>query len=546
MNKLNLAYISILALIFTQYIATAQVEDVPISNPVYNFLLRAETKGLLPHYSLSQLPLQRHKIISALNLIAAGDSILSDNERQTLQRFTTEFGITPTDNAVVFYSNTDTLQVLSKRLLQDYDKYIYHYEDANNNVNIKPLASLDGIYGDNGYTSGALAMGTLGFRLSGTLSNKFGYLLQVTNTAKFAGKEELANIDYKYANNMKFNELHKNADITESHITFQHDWFSAKIGRENRLWGAGLNQRLLINDMAQSFDAVTLSANFSNFSYTFTHNSLLNIAESGGNTGFQTVIPNKYVAMHTFTILPSWGEISFFETVIYSRDLDLAYLNPLSFFKTLEHSQKDRDNAGMGLYAVWRPLRNLELKGTWFLDDIKIMEIGTGYWSNKTAWNIAAITTAIPNLDIGIEYTRIEPYTFSHFNPQNANTNDSVLFASYILPNSDRWNLFLQYWYGERYPIKFNVYYTRHGNNIYEDGGLLQNVGGDPMQSIRWMDNEKVTFLDGDLEKRFRAELSAGQQIVRGFSIHQMLGLEWNKDKVNSGYFRLILRFEDF
>jgi hypothetical protein len=44
--------------------------------------------------------------------------------------------------------------------------------------------------------------------------------------------------------------------------------------------------------------------------------------------------------------------------MIYSRTLDLAYLSPLSFLKSLEHSLHDRDNAGMGFTAVVRPIKN--------------------------------------------------------------------------------------------------------------------------------------------------------------------------------------------
>jgi hypothetical protein len=47
----------------------AQVENLPISHPVYDFLLRAETRGFLPHYSLASVPLQRNEITKALELI---------------------------------------------------------------------------------------------------------------------------------------------------------------------------------------------------------------------------------------------------------------------------------------------------------------------------------------------------------------------------------------------------------------------------------------------------------------------------------------------
>jgi hypothetical protein len=96
------------------------------------------------------------------------------------------------------------------------------------------------------------------------------------------------------------------------------------------------------------------------------------------------------------------------------------------------------------------------------------------------------LTSLIPNLNAGIEYTRVEPYTFTNYNPQNANTNDDILFGSMIPPNADRISFLLDYFFGERYPIKFKYSYTRHGNNIYdEEGNLIRNVGGDPRQTLR-------------------------------------------------------------
>ena len=58
--KINIfiCYLSIIFLLTTN-ISICQVENTPIINPVYDFLLRMETKGYLEHFSLSQLPLQK-------------------------------------------------------------------------------------------------------------------------------------------------------------------------------------------------------------------------------------------------------------------------------------------------------------------------------------------------------------------------------------------------------------------------------------------------------------------------------------------------------
>lgn len=547
--KINIfiCYLSIIFLLTTN-ISICQVENTPIINPVYDFLLRMETKGYLEHFSLSQLPLQKSKIIEALTIIRNHELELTTSEIDILEKFEAEFEIKTVETAVVFYSSSDSTQVLSNKMFSNAEKSIYRYRSNDlekyTSVTFDPLASLD--YINNFTDQENVLIGTLGGRLFGTISNYFGYYLQITNARKFIGNDSLALLDKKYFNNNKFRKLNSDADISESHVAFAYDWFYASIGRETRLEGSGLAQRIFINDLSPAFDAITIAAKFSNFEYKFSHNSLINFPITT-DMGYTTIIPSKYLAMHTFSLRPKWGEINFFENVIYSRDIDLAYLNPFSFLKTLEHSQHDRDNSGMGLSGTIRPIKNVQLKASWFLDDIIIEKIGTGYWSNKTAWNIAGLYSSKYNMDFGLEYTRVEPYTYSHFNIQNSCTNDSLLFSSMILPNSDRLTALFQFWYGQRYPLKIAVNYTRHGNNIYDDdGNLIFNAGGDPLQTIRWNDDsETVKFLDGNLEKILSIELSSGYEIIRGFNLQFSYTLQIRDNKnINIG--RIIFRFNDF
>ena len=550
-----------------------QVENVPISNPVYDFLLRAETKGLLPHYSLSMIPWQKQTVISALKLIRENEKQLSQNEIKILNNFEREFGIRTvgdisdnanmnnTNRAVLIYSPTDTVQVFSRKMFSDYEKFVYHFDDSVNNVTVQPLASADFIYSKTGFTpynsqnantdDKNLLMGTAGFRFFGTLTNNFGYYLQLTSTAMLSGDSSLALLDPRFAHNIKFIKYNSDADISESHIAFQSKWFYSSIGRETKLNGTGLSQRLFVNDLSPAFDAITLAAKFKTFEYTFSHNSLIGMPETEHTVGVDAIIPNKYLIMHNYTFKQKWGEISIFESVTYSRDFEFAYIAPLSFLNSLEHALHDRDRVNMGLSGVYRPFKNFQLKGTWYLDDLKFSEIGKNYWSNKTAWNIAAITSAVKNIDLGIEYTRVEPYTFTHYNPQNAAVNDGILFSSYIFPNSDRWTFLTRYWFGHRYPISLNLSYSRHGRNIYdEEGNLILNVGGDPMQNFRWgVDEMRVNFLDGDLVKTVAANLTVGYEFIRNFSFHFGYNLQFENNKhsdIFSNYFRFILRFADF
>ncbi len=542
-------FVKILIFFFSINLAYSQIENVPVSNPVYQYLERIETKGLLPHFSTSSLPLQRKEIVEALKEINNNKSKLSENEREILTRYLLEFDLVYNEKAVVFYSSSDSNQVLSKEFFSDKDKFFYHFKDSSNTVNIKPLGSFETLALSDKDKLHNVEMGNLGFRLYGSLGSHFGYYLQATNGAILGGERNLALKEiHKLQKNVKFADLNSDFDFSESHVTFNYNWFYANIGRETKLIGSGLNQRLFLSSYSPAIDAINLGAKFTNFSYQFLHGSLLATDNANVIAGYNSEFPSKYLAMHRFALKPKWGEIAFWEAIIYSkRGMDITYLNPLSFFKSLEHSLHDRDNSLMGGDFTVRPYDNVEIKGSYILDDLIFSKIGTGFWSNKSAWNISAIYASHSNIDFGIEYARVEPYTFTHFDSINTYTNDQMPIGTNLLPNSDEISLIGQYWWGQRYPIVLKISYQRHGANIYnKNRNLIKNVGGDIFQTHRYpIDPETVTFLDGDLQKIFKINLEFGWEFIRGFSIKANYCFR-NINNHSEQFIYLKLMFEDF
>lgn len=525
-----------------------QVEHIPCFHPVYSFLLHCETKGILTNFSLSSLPLQKKEIINALKKIRSDSILLNYADIETLKRFEIEFNILKKENAVLFFSKTDTLQIISERFFSDNEKYIFHYYDSTTENTIVPLASLDNInYFPPKGNYDKVLMGNLGIRLNGTFDDVLGYYLQITNGMVLLGNKEIALKDRFIRNNVKFQELSSDFDFSESHIRLDLDWFYAFIGRENRLLGAGINQFVFQSDLAPPFDAISLGIRFKSFEYRYTHGSLIALNESCVPNGKDAIIPPKFLAMHRFAFKPSWGEIAFWENVIYSnRNPDLAYLIPLSFFKNIEHTLHDRDNTMLGVDMTLRPFPGIQLKGSFLMDDVMFSELGTGFWHNKFAWNLGIIYSLPFSIDIAIEYARVEPFTFSHFNNQNSMTNDSVLFGGYLLPNSDQFSVDLFWFYGKRYPLILKFSYYRHGDNIKDDkGNVIKNVGGDPLFTRRSEDPYYYTFLDGDRKDNLKLELFTGIELIRGFNLKVYTQLLKTNENFET-QLRLILSFEDF
>lgn len=531
------------------YSLFAGQENVPVTNSVYSFLTHAEVRGLIPHSSLTYLPLQRNEVVSYLKKIRENAAELSVSEMKILNEYEIEFEIQKRENTVIFFSETDSNEIFFNGLFSDKEKFIYHYKDSLHTVNFLPLANIEGIYERKNEESRNVILGNLGFRLHGTLSNLVGYNLQVTNGVIVSGDRQVALEQNKLKQNVKFAILNSDFDFTESHVRFQYDWFYAIIGRETRLVGSGLAQSLFLSDNAPAMDGFSLGARFSSFEYRFDHFNMIAYPDSNGmNAGFLTSIIPKYMSMHKFSFKPFWGEISYIQSIVYSgRPAELAYLTPLSFTKSLEHSLHDRDKSMMGVMTTLRPLKNIQIKGSWMLEDIIISRIGTGYWSNKTAWNIGLMTSLPGSVDAGMEYSRIEPYMFTHFNYQNNRTNDGILIGTYLLPNSDETALHFRWFWGSRFPLELKLAYQRHGENLYDNTGkLIKNVGSNPYYCIQLpRDSETVTFLDGNRTDAFLMELKGGFEIVRGFNIKGMYSIKSMPDNVSHSFY-LSFAFDEF
>ncbi len=545
MTRLRILLLPVLALL-TIASATAQVEYLPIEHPVYPWLERMQARGLLGNFSLAELPLPRGHVSAALRTLRAEATRLDAAELSLLEQFEREFGLTESRRAAIF-AHGDQQDLFFDGLFSDSEKSVYYDSTDRLRMFLQPLGAVEQRM-QSADSSRSVLLGQGGLRFHGSVDDMLGFYLQVTNGAAISGEKSLALEDPRLSANVKFGDLDSDFDFAESHVRFARDWFGVSISRMRRLSGAGYFNRIFIGNLAPPMDALSVEADFEHFAYRFAHASLVGGPQTGFQFGPEALIPAKYMAYHRFALRAGWGQVSFTEQVMYSdRNLDLAYLNPLSFFKSIEHSLRDRDNSALGLDATIRPLDGLELRAAFFLDDLQFGRIGDEFSGNKTAWNVGLMFAPRLPLDAALEYSRVRPYTYSHFNVQNSITNDQVQLGGFLPPNSDQLAARMRWWYGGRYPVTVEASFRRHGRNIYAADGvtLIKNVGGDVLQARRSEDSEISPFLDGDVERRFALGLAAGWEFIRGFNVHAVYRLD-NVNGAAAHNFSLAFAFEDF
>lgn len=198
-----------------------------------------------------------------------------------------------------------------------------------------------------------------------------------------------------------------------------------QFGNDRNFIGNGM-ETFILSDFSP--DALSLKAHTKlwKFNYLNLFSELSDLDRFSGNGGG---FNPKYSALHYlgFDVLKNLS-IGVFEQVIFARDSSqaqgykLAYLNPVIFYRAIEHNQNSADNVLVGMDWKWNFLKRFSFYGQFVLDEFKKDEVfsGNGWWANKWAFQagLKCIDLAgIENLDVQAEFNTARPFTFQHFNP---------------------------------------------------------------------------------------------------------------------------------
>lgn len=490
-------------LIFSSEIFS-QIENVPISHRVYSFLKRMEVRGIIKNFDDASLPISRSEIANFLVDIYAQRDKLTENEQGYLELLMVEF-----ENELKkesFFETsilTDGIK-LKEGLLSDKAKYLYAYRDSNVNFFADLLFNLDTRLSK----SSSVVLAEIGGRLRGTYDGKLGFYLQSTDGQSF-GDKELALEDIRLRQNYKFNEKGSvNFDFTDAYIKYQIKYLSFQLGRESITQGYGFSGKLFISQTSPSFDFLKIRFKYKGVSYDFVHSWLLGtkfiiLDPVAGN---MTVINSKYLATHRLNF-NFWDRFNFgvWEGAIYTKRFpELAYLNPINFYKSAEHSLQDRDNTLLGFDFKSNIFKNFQIYGTVLIDDINFPTLGTGWYGNQLGYQFGFyFANLIRDVDFIFEYTRIEPYVYSHRFNENNYTHNGFLLGHKIGPNSDDFFIKIIYLLSKRATLTVFIERTRHGKNPIVGSDTI-NVGGDFNLGHRQFDSKKIKFLDGIVENNFK------------------------------------------
>jgi hypothetical protein len=513
-------------------LALGQAEEVPVYHPVYPFLKRMEVKGEITRYHDAILPLSRKDVAGFLIGLKSRVGDLTAAERGYLEDFLSEFQYDVSGSTAEFHtlgeSEDSTFGNALLGTLSDREKYLYAYADSTITFFVNGLVTLDErrVSGD--------ALGKqhseyfqFGGRLRGTLYDKLGYYLQGTN-AQFWGSRSLLQRDkfIGQTTTIGVNDA-QNFDMSEGFVRYDGGIISAGLGTERLLWGTGYDQLMVISDKVRPFPFIRLDAQYKSLKYTFIHGWLLGttgqvVFSLPSDTSSFFVEPtnaDKYIAAHRLEFsFPGLFDIGGQEMVIYSnRSVDLGYLTPLIVLESAQRARGERDNTLWAFDIQTHFLPGLELSGTLLMDDIHFADFFKPRYFNKNAYQLGLYLTdplCLPNLDITVQWTRVEPFMYSHDRSRDDSYSSlGALLGSDIGPNAEAWHLGAAYYPMRNLGLSVRVTLMRHGENYFDSLGHLVNVGGDFQQPHRSIDPLDRAFMAGHLTRTARLSFLATYEV---------------------------------
>lgn len=201
---------------------------------------------------------------------------------------------------------------------------------------------------------------------------------------------------------------------------------SIQFGQDRNFIGNGFRS-LLLSDFATDYPFLKINTKIWRLNYM---NLFMRLTDRyGWLTGADRSrpYPAKYVALHYLSLnIFDNLNIGLFEAVTFhdnnqnGRGFDINYLNPIIFYRSVEHQLGDPDKMMIGLNLVYLPLKDLKFYGQFILHEFRIDDLraGEGHVGNKYGYQAGLRYIDIfglSNLDIQLEYNRVRPYSYAHY-----------------------------------------------------------------------------------------------------------------------------------
>lgn len=509
----------------------SQIENVPLEESVYGFLRNMSVKKVIGSINDDVPNLSKGQITNFLNQIDASKNELSNVDRQLLEKYRRKYDYS-------YMNNSNSYQLIQSKygfrgetsdIFSDKEKYIYTFRDQGsslffnfiNNTRYATMLKPD--------SKKSIRLFDFGIYADGTLFDKLGYSFGVVKGGTIGDGDFAEIVDPRLRYNFKFienleGESIRSYDFATGYLKYETKPYdnmrlSVQLGREKTTYGLGYSNSLVFSGQHADMDFIKF-----NFQYGIVNFSSITASTVGRwNRNIDSTY-TKYVAMNRLKVsIPDLFDLGIGEVIIYARPLELAYLNPVLFYKFAEMSLQDRDNGAIFFDIQTHFIKGLQLQATYFMDENILSDpFNFSKAINKTAMQFGAYAYepfGLRNLSMFAEYTFIRPYVYSHRTMRADYTSWDEIIGNNIGPNADQIMLNAEYYFTDKIKLGVRLSHTRKGENEYDEfGNLIKNVGGDVfVPYTEGVDPDDAPFLDGIRINREDILLTLQTEPIRNF-----------------------------
>lgn len=486
-------YVILILIYFTNSKILSQNVPEHINNDVHEFLDRLTIKNIIELNSEVR-PFTISKIKKILVDLEANKSSLNEIEAQKLDWFMYKYNLRETK----MWWNLS-----------------YEVEDAF--LGLHPIAGYSVIRDKNAKRTARVG----GVRLISSFKNDFGAYVHLQDRGIFGDQ-----IDTKrYLTPQRFYEFQSVTNGIEfsdvvGGISYNWNWGNLLLAKDYNMWGHGNFGQLILGNKAASYPFLKfeyLPVDWFRFRYIF---GCLNSIVLDSTSYYHSTpgskldelrydFINKYLVTNMLTISPfPFLDFSLGNSLVYSGNLRLETYIPFMFFKYLDRdvgkgSIKD-GNGQLFFDASFNYFNGLRFYGTFFIDVISIRKTLKGDDSdNWFAYTVGSRVIDIPidNLEINLEYTKINPWVYEHKDITTTYKHLNATLGHWIGQNADHLKCEIIY-----YPI-FNLKTSLYVERIRKGGEM------DIYYSYKGRNEFDASFLYPPVRKEFRAGLNINYEI---------------------------------
>jgi hypothetical protein len=528
------------AAIFLPVPGHAQTDGIlQTGDPIHRFLEMQKTEGHLPNGFVSAQPLSAYEAQAYLDTLAArSDSLsLSTTERRWLARLRQERPSPGAEWAQSVWSS-----------LYDNGRDLGSVSGDGYALQLNPLLYLSAGRGYRSSGDVTTWRNTRGVRASGHVGPIF-FETRLTENQERPLVQEFQ--DEGTAPGLGF-VLLQNDEVYDyftatGMVGFRSEFFEVRFGRDRNNWGFG-ESSLQLSDRPTAYDQLQIRTSVWRLQYTnlFTRFTRA-VSLPGQGQRADAIQPSTYGAFHRLAFnVTDRLQLELFESIIFASEqdstvsrqgFDIAYLNPVIFYRAAERELGSPDNALVGLGGSYIVSPGWRAYGQFILDELVVSEIGNEWWGNKWGWMIGLHATdlGVESLQARFEFARQRPYLYAHRYPPNAVVHWGDGLGHPAGPNSLDAALFLDYRPPGRWQAGLNVTLTRRGRNTE-----TQNFGSDPtLDNDTRVRDRPVPLLQGVDQDRAFVEAHVGWEALPQLVIEGALRAEWIDDEVRGTTRRL-------